>query len=342
MKIIDQSYEIINHPIPDYRMGVLQLIEKVGRVCYKSEDHITENSCIRFVESIKNREHWAVLEHFNFTICMPEWMFVQFENLRKQYADDPVVINCFKFIYLNEINEERDKDKKFIISISATTINYLWNHLPHKIIDTAILNVFTFVARQYPELIKVPSEITKMMNLDNIVLDNRIQFAKVDEINDKLKLMHKFVTVKFITSRSIANQIVRHRIASFAQESMRYNNYTKDKFDNEITIIKNNHFFKDGVSQEALGEWTITNEYVETAYEELIKLKIPPEIARDILPHDTKTELMMTANLYEWRHFLKLRTDHHSHPQIRELTIPLLDEFIKLFPNIFDDLKGDK
>ena len=139
-------------------------------------------------------------------------------------------------------------------------------------------------------------------------------------------LEHVSITVKFIVSRAIANEIVRHRIASYSQESSRYCNY-KDGIKVIMPESVNNKYAYIDACQQA-----------EDAYIELLKEENSPEIARGVLPNDLKTELVMTANLREWRHFFKMRCDIHAHPEMRRITRPLLKYFYILIPVIFDDL----
>lgn len=155
---------------------------------------------------------------------------------------------------------------------------------------------------------------------------------------------HAYITVKFICDRGISHEIVRHRLASFAQESTRYCNYTSDKFDNHITVIK--PIFYDDTESVQYKTWFDSCMQSEQAYFKLIANGSTPEEARCVLPNSLKTELVMTANLREWRHFFKLRaadTTGKAHPQIKQLTIPLLKELQSLLPVVFDDISvGDK
>lgn len=151
-------------------------------------------------------------------------------------------------------------------------------------------------------------------------------------------LEHVSITVKFIVDRGVSHEIVRHRLASYAQESTRY-----CKYDNEITVIDLEPSFeyttvpyskKDTI----IAEWYNALLYSQMYYKTLINNGASAQTARSVLPNSIKTELVMTANLREWRHFLKLRTDESAHPQIREVAIPLLSEFKEKLPIIFDDL----
>lgn len=144
-------------------------------------------------------------------------------------------------------------------------------------------------------------------------------------------LEHEKLTVKFICDRGVTHEIVRHRIASYSQESTRYCNYSKDKFGNELTFIRP-CFWTDDSEEYAV--WKQAMEEIEKTYVKLISLGAKPEEARSILPNSLKTEIVCTMNLREWRHFFRLRTAERAHPQIREISVALLDELKKRIPVI--------
>lgn len=148
-------------------------------------------------------------------------------------------------------------------------------------------------------------------------------------------LEHEKITVRFVCDRGVTHEIVRHRIASYSQESTRYCNYCKDKFGNELTFIRP-CFWADDSEEYAV--WKQTMEEIEKSYFKLISLGAKPEEARSILPNSLKTEIVCTMNLREWRHFFKLRTAERAHPQIREISAALLEELKKRIPVIFDDI----
>ena len=216
MKIIKPSYEILT-PISDGGIKELQHIEKIGRVCYKSEDRITDDgeSAKKFVKMLISNGHEAMIEHSS-------------------------------------------------------------------------------------------------------------------------------LSVKFVVDRGVSHELVRHRIASFAQESTRYCNYSKDKFGNEITVILP-CFFDTGMgilsNSLVYQEWKLACECAEERYFNLLKMGATPQQARTVLPNSLKTEITITANYREWRNFFKLRTAEASHPQMREVAIPLLKELKTLIPIIFDDIE---
>lgn len=146
-------------------------------------------------------------------------------------------------------------------------------------------------------------------------------------------LEHANITVRFVCDRGVTHEIVRHRIASYAQESTRYCNYSEKKFGKEVTFIR--PFFFEG---ERLLAWEKAMEFSEKQYLDLITMGASPQEARSVLPNSTKTEIVVTMNLREWRHFFKLRTAPSAHPQMREVTIPLLEKMKSLVPVVFDDI----
>lgn len=149
-------------------------------------------------------------------------------------------------------------------------------------------------------------------------------------------LEHISVTVKFVCDRGVSHEIVRHRLASYSQESTRYCNYSKDDFGSEITVIEP-CFLVPGTEGYKLWEGACL--VAEQMYFKMLDWGCTPEEARAVLPNSLKTELVMTANLREWRHFFKLRASKAAHPQMRELTVPLLGEFKEKIPVVFDDIK---
>lgn len=146
---------------------------------------------------------------------------------------------------------------------------------------------------------------------------------------------HFNITVRVITDRGTTHQIVRHRLASYSQESTRYCNYSKDKFGKEITVIR------PGFDENSLNykNWKSLCECSETAYMQLLENGASPEQARSVLPTCLKTELVMTMNVREWRHFLKIRTDKAAQKEIRVLSKMILEEFKEKYPVFFEDIQ---
>lgn len=146
---------------------------------------------------------------------------------------------------------------------------------------------------------------------------------------------HESASVRFICDRGITHEIVRHRLASYSQESTRYANYSQNKFGHEITVIKP-CFWAEGTPEYTL--WHSSMLQAEAVYLKLIQSGASPQEARSVLPNSLKTEIVVTCNLREWRHIFSLRCAKAAHPQMREIMLPLLSDFHNSIPVIFDDL----
>ena len=152
-------------------------------------------------------------------------------------------------------------------------------------------------------------------------------------------LEHCSFTVKFICDRGVSHELVRHRMASYCQESTRYCNYGKAQFGCEITVIEPGFLTGDTTGYAI---WKQAMADAELAYFSLLEWGCTPQEARAVLPNSLKTEVVMTANIREWRHFLRLRTAAGAHPQMREVALILLDKVHRLIPVCFDDIDPGK
>ena len=171
---------------------------------------------------------------------------------------------------------------------------------------------------------------------DHITVDSAKEFVKqILDSGHHSVMEHINITVRFVCDRGVTHELVRHRLASYSQESTRYANYSKEKFGREITVIKPLFWAED--SPEYV-EWLKAMENAEKAYMKLIELGSSPEQARSILPNSLKTEIVMTCNIREWRHVINLRCSKAAHPQMREMMLPLLAEFYEKIPVLFDDI----
>lgn len=172
---------------------------------------------------------------------------------------------------------------------------------------------------------------------DRITEESAESFVrKLIERGHESVLEHESITVRFVCDRGISHEIVRHRLASYSQESTRYCNYSGDRFGSELTFIRPCFFAGEPWAYFA---WYNAMGFAENVYLDLLSDGCTPQQARSVLPSSTKTEIVMTANLREWRHFLKLRTAKVAHPQMRELTVPLLHELQERIPVVFDDIQ---
>ena len=149
---------------------------------------------------------------------------------------------------------------------------------------------------------------------------------------------HEKISVRVVCDRGVSHEIVRHRIASYSQESTRYCNYSKEKFGKELTFIKPVFWEEDSKAYQL---WKNLMKKTEASYNELIEMGAAPQEARSILPNSLKTEIVITMNLREWRHFFRLRTSKKAHPQMRQISRMILEYFKENIPAVFDDIDAD-
>ncbi len=155
---------------------------------------------------------------------------------------------------------------------------------------------------------------------------------KIIQLGHESVLEHASITVKVVCDRGVSHEVVRHRIASYTQESTRYCNYATDKFKNKLWVVK--PVFLDMGSDNYVW-WRNSMDALSVTYKDMIKKNWKPEEARSVLPNSLKTELCMTMNVREWRHFFRLRTEVNAHPQIREIAGMILERFKADYPALF-------
>lgn len=264
--------------------GVYKMIEYAGRVCYKSEDKITEDSAKPFVDRMVKSGHGAMLEHGT--------------------------------VYLKITYKDTD----------FTTLCMFYGKNKYSVLNHSEDNKIYYITTNYRVLV------------ENNHLSDLKYLCEPTEYHERR------VTVHFVCDRGVSHEFVRHRVMSFAQESTRYCNYSKDKFGNQITFIQPSWITLDKEIAPINELCFLTKQYdtddpnlrylaslVEANYTYVLLLNKgwTPQQARAVLPNSLKTELVMTGFVSDWKHFFELRCDSAAHPQARELAIPLKEEFIK-------------
>lgn len=196
---------------------------------------------------------------------------------------------------------------------------------------------------------------------EKITIDSCMAFVKkIIASGHHSVLEHEKVTVRIVCDRGVTHEIVRHRIASYSQESTRYCDYGGDHvafvlppwaaehIPTGVYTEDNYNVFNEEVSKGADYNEVVYSAFLwawgmlaaEKLYKDLRNRGWSPQQARSVLPNSLKTEIVMTMNLREWRHFFTLRTSKAAHPQMREIAIPLLEEFNRLIPIVFDDIEA--
>ncbi len=170
---------------------------------------------------------------------------------------------------------------------------------------------------------------------ENNITDNSASnfVNKIINSGHEAVIEHASASFRIFTDRGITHEIVRHRIASFCQESTRYCNYANDKFDNEISVIE-----PPEMNTQSRQIWIEACNHAEKNYFSLLNSGASPQIARSVLPTCLKSEIIMTCNFREWRHFLKLRLAKGAHPQIVIIAQMIKDILINHYPEIFSDI----
>lgn len=319
-------------------MSPYQFMEMAGRTCYKSENNITDDSAVKFVKGLKNSGHTAMLEHSHIILMVANDVAVPFVQA---LVNNDIDIDGTNFPLKNFINIT-DCGAHFIISGSFRAFIAIYNESFMRSCSYLSKFIHKKLAAEYPEVFDDIGEVKDYTEDQNKVMvltrEKFIEVAKAmfgadTESANKLISRHYVHTVKVICDRGITHEFVRHRLASFAQESTRYCNYSKDKFGNEITVIRPADFV-DGTEEYAT--WKDACEKAEYDYFKLLMLGVKPQLARDVLPTSVKTEIIITANEIEWQHILNLRkhgTTGAPHPQIIQSMNFVYDKLVEMSGN---------
>lgn len=295
MKIIEQSHEIINR-----NQDPLKLIEICARTCYKSEDKITDTSARSMVKMLLNKKHLSTIEHATVALKVPITLYNRVKRL-----DD----GFLKFT-------KNTQKSRYIISGNYRAFYEFFGKYKYDYDDIRYLE--SFLHCNCPEIFEKDESIQRIFYIDEI---------HESEMTTEEKKVHAYRTVKFITSRSVTHELVRHRPCSFSQESQRYVRYDGNmEFIKPVWLKGEQRYFI----------WACEN--AEESYYDLLNVGWKPEQAREVLPNSTKTEIIVTCNLTEWLHIFKLRTSKQAHPQIKSLMQGCQEDFKKELPEIFNEI----
>ena len=339
MKTINAGYRLIDDP------SITKKIEKVARVCYKSEDKIDEGTDMIMCRSLIKRQHTAMLEHASLVLEVGEQEYSLIETLRSfmenMIEDGEQNRKC----YLRYTNSTSDGNNyRYFISgnirawyefmIYANSVNGLPKRL-YNIINDNVNNIFD-----------IDVDAFDFVTFD--MYDEDDFYAKVvtdmNQLTDEERMVHETFSVLFTVDRGVTHELVRMRDCSFAQESTRYCNYNLGKFGNEITVILP-CFFDTGMGTASNSlvyeEWKHSCETAERSYFKLLEYGAKPQEARSVLPTSVKADIVMTTNLAEWKHIFNLRacdSTGPAHPQMKEVMIPLFKEMRNKYPFAFGNM----
>lgn len=333
MKIVKPSVELLHTGYETDIQTPEQLIERIGRTCYKSEDRITAASAQTFVANLVKRGHEAMIEHFSpifwaepetYDDFVEHWeMLLHNGNLKMEdrlrpflrFTDWTTETGVQRCIISGNMRAWRDYAK-------ACMEAFGW-------LPAYLYSPITLFPTFFPEYTDWKPEVGS---------DDILRQIGVDQLMGELEHgIHHDVTAKFICDRGVTHEMVRHRTSSFAQESTRYCNYSLGKFEGSITIVEP-QFISEARSngrQDIIDIWTASCERAEQDYLQLLDLGCSPQEARCVLPTDLKAEIIMTTNLYGWDHFTGLRCASDAQPDMRASALMLLNDLDeKVYPYV--------
>lgn len=338
MNIVKAGYQVI--PEGD---SVTKKIERIARVCYKSEELIGEGTDLKMLNKLVERKHYAMLEHASLAYIVPTKVYdyildvhndvMHVRNKSEGAGDIPsrlrlrfsctdidgfdrciVSANIRAWLEFFELCEKTDAWSMYLKSIVDDVC-----YRTKGVVD------FTECANVYPR------------RGDSVP---EVEFVSVfDILTTAERMIHEDFSVLFTVDRGVTHEMVHMRDASFAQESTRYCNYSSGKFGNEITVIKPVFFDEKSMEYHI---WEDACEYAEYSYNKLTQRGVPAQQARSVLPTEVKADIVITTNLVEWRHIFELRAcdlTGPAHPQMKEVMCPLCDDMKVKYEFAFGDLE---
>jgi thymidylate synthase (FAD) len=309
LKIIPPSYEILDSLD---QQGLAVRIEFSGRICYKSEDKIDKGSAVPFVGKMAEHGHNSVLEMgvLSLRVRYPEP-----EMLAELYATQP------RYLLIDALT-----DTTLLVTGSVRAFREMLMFHPG---CRLVQGMTSFLAERHPYFFATIIPEDGFQDQPGMIV-SKVRLHEIDKLPQPLRSKHRHIAVKFIVNRAVTHEIVRHRPCSFLQESQRYCRYSDNKFGGEVTFIKP-MFYETGTPEYELWHRAMTE--TEQLYLQLLETSTP-QAARTVLPNSCKTELIVYANLQEWRHIFRLRTSKAAEPSMREVMIPLHAELQNRFPEL--------
>ncbi len=308
MIIVDPSYEIQDELD---RASLVERLEVCGRICYKSEEKISEGSALPFVKKIAEHGHNSVMEMAVVTLRL--------HCSESQIAD--LLGSQPKYLVIDRI------DKGLVVTASIRAFRELYVAFPGLALVQTMVD---FIGDRHAYLLEgVWKPVTRSAtSAGSTIVVEKMSLPQVEQLTPNLLFRHRFLGVKFVVNRAVTHEIVRHRPCSFLQESQRYCRYSQDKFGNQVTFIRPLFFAPDSPEYTL---WRQAMEITEALYIKLLETSTP-QAARTVLPNSCKTEIIVYCNLAEWKHIFRLRTSSAAEPSMREVMIPLEADMKKRYP----------
>lgn len=340
MQIIKAGYQLIDEP------NITKKIERIARICYKSEDKIGEGTDLKMIKDLIERKHTAMLEHGDLAFIVDEETYqtlwdikAEIETMLTSLEEMDTFPQCYLRFTRSEVSS------RCIVSGNIRA----WIH----VLDYAATTKMSpdeawFVPRTIHKTIEDLLPFTKNWYYCEEEYDHCTFVDDYSLLDSEERMIHETMSILFTVDRGVTHELVRHRPVSFAQESTRYCNYSLGKYGKEITVIEPCFFAKPDTVDlptedwaEKYGAWRAACEASEQAYFRLIDAKAPAQQARDVLPTSVKAEIVMTTNLREWKHIFNLRAcdaTGPAHPQMKEVMIPAFKEARAKYPFAYGNM----
>lgn len=326
MKAIESSVAL--WAAPATREGRMRHIERAGRVCYKSEDKMTDDSTEKFLRAVLGRGHLSVFEHGNIILKPPAAAYLWLSRAIDRNRANGIPS------YLRLTRNGSDCTASGNVRAwhdFFTVITDSDEYVPPELASLVAHNGVLFADIPLPLINAEPDGYT------GGTADPHEVFELIDE-PAQTRLIHGMATLQFTVDRGVSHELVRHRTLSFSQESTRYCNYSKDKFGREITVIKPPYADE---STKLYPAWFMGCVNAERAYFSMLDAGATAQEARTVLPNSLKTEVIVTGHYDDWLKFLKLRTAPDAHPDIRKVAISAGHLLAQIDPEVFAQY-GDK
>jgi len=301
VKIVEETTEVYQL---DNLNDICLHIERCGRTCYKSENLITAETATPFISGILKSGHESVIEHANVIFSMPDLpsnrRIFEMRDIRGLYSS----------------LEKDPLDGKEIIVVSGN------------------IRAFRDISRQYD----IHDFLLAIGNPLFYIKENSVSIfsgLKIEGVQkSRFSELHNYLTTHSTCDVGAYKDITRHRLASFSIESTRFCNYSKGKFGSELTMIEPVNIEK---GSEMYDEWLNAMNNIEQSYMKMASLGAKADQLRMLLPHSTKADMIMTANVREWKHIFSLRCHTAAHPSVQLIMKLVLAECYKIWPQFFDE-----
>ena len=315
MKIIDPSFSVLDEFFTHGRL--LEQIERCGRVCYKSEDRISTESARPFIKGIIKRGHESVLEMAQVVLEIE--------------VDSELTMHKFFERIPRFCQAGKLERKQYLLSGNPRVFRDLARyHRDLKVVKAVLKKLTEFHPVLFEDLVPRFGWVPQDGIVVRVLPPEEIENLPLEQL-----IRHRTFLVYLIINRAVSHELVRHRVASYLQESQRYCRYGEARFGGEAVYIRP-CFFKQGSDEYRL--WLDAMSQAEEIYLKLLKTS-SPQAARTALPNSCKTEIMVHATLEEWMHIMRLRTSRAADPSMREIMLALLPEFKKRFSAVFGPIR---